>query len=176
MNVVFDTSALMSLAAGKVLELAVLHCDALIPERVKSEVIGISQNINFEGNLAKDVLNYIEHEIQVIPSTKTSLRGEIECAHIANEIEEVDFLITDDIAALQELEKLCIKSVRFSTIIVYALFLKGAITKKHGLQIIERMRVQRNWKDNLIYEQAIILWDKLEQNDDDLFFQKENKK
>lgn len=160
MKIVLDTSALISLAAGGVLELTVSSIDCIIPERVKNELLGLSRNRDNEGNLAREILSY--REIQVISASKKALRGEIECAYLTNDQVDVEFLISDDVVALQELEKICKKNIRFSTIIVYAFFLKGKITKKQGLQIIERMRVQRNWKDNLIYEQAMVLWGSLD--------------
>ncbi|MBI4919030.1 hypothetical protein HY837_03810 [archaeon] len=66
-------------------------------------------------------------------------------------------MITDDTVALEKLEKICKKKVRFSTMLIYALIIKKKLTKKQALSILERMRVKRNWKDNVIFEQAKIL-------------------
>lgn len=161
MKIVLDTSALLSLAAGNVLGLITENIDCVIPKRVESELSGISKNNNFEGNLAKEIMSFIGKEISALQAYKSSKEGELECAYLANELKDVEFLITDDTMALEKLEKLCEKKVRFSTIIVYALYLKRKITKKQGLDIIERMRVKRNWKDNILFEQAKLLWEEL---------------
>lgn len=161
MRVVLDTSALLSLASGNILDLAVASVNCVIPERVRAELLGLSMNNDFDGNLAKKVLDLLGKEITVIDSSKASAEGEVECVYLANELEDAEFLITDDSAALEKLEKLCKKPVRFSTMFLYAFCLKKKITKMQALQILERMRVKRNWKDNLIFEQAKILIEEL---------------
>lgn len=161
MKIVLDTSALMSLAAGGILELALESITCVVPERVRAEVQGLSKNNDFDGNLATSIFEVLGEEIEVLDAYKKSTEGEIECAYLANEIDEVEFLITDDTLALERLEKICKKAVRFSPIILYALCLKKKITKIQALKILERMRVKRNWKDNIIFEQAAILMDQL---------------
>ena len=158
MRIVIDTSALLSLAAGNILELAVKVFNFVIPIRVKQELERISKNRDFEGNLAKELLSYLDREIKVIESYKSSREGELECAYLANELEDVEFLITDDTNALEKLEKISKKEVNFSTLIVYSLYLSRKISKEQGWKIIERMMVKRNWKDNIIFEQAKLLW------------------
>ena len=161
MRIVIDTSALLSLAAGNILELAVKVFNFVIPIRVKQELERISKNRDFEGNLAKELLSYLDREIKVIESYKSSREGELECAYLANELEDVEFLITDDTNALEKLEKISKKEVNFSTLIVYSLYLSRKISKEQGWKIIERMMVKRNWKDNIIFEQAKLLWNNL---------------
>lgn len=161
MKIVLDTSALMSLAAGGCLDLTTSSLECAIPERVNAELKGLSKNNDFEGNLAKQILSFVNKEIRVYQAYKTSKQGEMECAYLANELDDIEFLITDDTMALQKLEKTCTKKVRFSTIIVYALCLKNKITKSQAFKILEQMRVKRNWKDNIIYEQALIMLEKL---------------
>lgn len=160
MNVVIDTSSLMSLAAGRILEFTIENITLIIPERVQIEVRGLSKNNDFEGSLAKQIKEFLSKEIKVVPSPKTSQEGEVECAYLANSLNEVEFLITDDTVALEKLERICKKKVRFSTLILYALYLNNKISKKQALQVLERMRVKRNWKDNVIFEQAVILLEK----------------
>jgi len=62
---------------------------------------------------------------------------------------------------LSKLEKICTKEIRFSPIIPYALCLKGKMTKKQAIHTLEQMRIKRNWKDNIIFEQALILLEQL---------------
>ncbi|HLC20117.1 MAG TPA: hypothetical protein VJK72_04305 [Candidatus Nanoarchaeia archaeon] len=161
MKIVLDTSALMSLAAGRCLDLVVGSLECVIPERVREELVGLSRNNDFEGNLAKHILDHLDKEIVVHPSYKQSKQGEIECAYLANDLNGAEFLVTDDTLALEKLEKICTKNVRFSTLLIYALCLKDKITKLQAFEILERMRVKRNWKDNVIYEQALLLLERL---------------
>ena len=161
MKVITDTSALLSLAAGDILDLTLESIGCIIPVRVKEEVKGISRNNTFEGNLAKKVFAYIDQEIVVIETNKSSPDGEIECAYLANQIKDAELVITDDTNAIEKLEKICDTKIRFSTIILYALYLKGRINKDRARIVLERMRVKRDWKDNIIYEQAILLLDSL---------------
>lgn len=161
MKIVLDTSALMSLAAGGILEIVAESIDCVVPERVQAELQGIGKNNDFEGNIAKNIFELLGKEIEVLEAYKKSAEGEIECAYLANEIDEVEFLITDDTRALERLEKICKKSIRFSPLILYALCLKKKLTKVQALNVLERMRVKRNWKDNIIFEQAALLLEEL---------------
>lgn len=161
MRIVIDTSGLLSLAAGNILELATKFFDFIIPTRVKQEIDGIAKNNNFETKLAKNVLFYINNEIKIIDAYKISQQGELECAYLANELDDVEFLITDDIKILEKLGKISKKEVNFSTLIVYSLYLSGKISKEQGWKAIERMGVKRNWKNNIIFDQAKLLWNSL---------------
>ena len=105
MRIVIDTSGLLSLAAGNILELATKFFDFIIPTRVKQELDGIRKNNDFEANLAKNVLSYIDDKIKIIDAYKISQQGELECAYLATELEDVKFLITDDTKSLKKLEK-----------------------------------------------------------------------
>lgn len=160
MEIVVDTSALLSLEAGGILEISIEKLDFIIPLRVKEEITGLSKNNDFEGNLAKNVLGYIDNEIKVIESSKRYNEGELEAAYLAKERSSIEFIITDDVSAIEKMEKIADKPIRFSTMIVYALCIKGIKTFEQGWKIIERMAVKRIWKDNLIFESAKLMWNK----------------
>jgi len=157
MKIAIDTSALLSLEAGGILETAVEKLNLVISRRIKEELTGLSKNNDFEGNLAKNILGY---EIAVIDSSKRFDDGELEVAYLAKETSDIEFIISDDISAMKKMEKISDKPIRFSTMIVYALCLKGIKTFDQGWKIIERMAVKRDWKDNLIFESAKLMWDK----------------
>ena len=160
MEIVVDTSALLSLEAGGVLEISIEKLDFIIPLRVKEEITGLSKNNDFEGNLAKNILGYIDNEIKVIESSKRYNEGELEAAYLAKERASIEFIITDDVSAIEKMEKIADKPIRFSTMIVYALCIKGIKTFEQGWKIIESMAVKRIWKDNLIFESAKLMWNK----------------
>lgn len=156
MRIVFDTSALLSLAAGGILELAIGNFGTCIPRRVEEELRGISKKSTFEGNLAKRVLEYVAIEIEVIP-TINMVNGEFACVELANDLED-SVLLSDDIAALEKLKRLCKREVLFSTTLLTALYWRKIITKERALSVLERIRVKRNWKNNAIFEQAYELF------------------
>ncbi|MBI4451524.1 hypothetical protein HY642_06115 [Candidatus Woesearchaeota archaeon] len=160
MKFVFDTSALLSLAAGGILELTTASIDCVIPERVAGELRGLSRERAFEGNLAREVLDFIDNGIMIFEASKSFVSGEMEAARLAKDRDDVAFLITDDVASLEIVEKQAGKPVRFSTAIVYALCLKKKLTLEQGWNTVERMSVNRNWKDNAIVEHAKIMWKK----------------
>jgi len=156
--IVFDTSGLMSLEAGRILELVTESIDCVIPERVAQELKGLASTHGFEGNIAKNILSLVGNVIQVQRASKTFQEGELEAAQLAKDL-KADFVITDDMRDLKKVERMATPTqVRFSTMIVYALYLKGKITKSQGWSIINHMAVKRDWKDNLIFESAKILW------------------
>ena len=159
MEIAIDTSALLSLEAGGVLEIAVEKLDFIISPRIKEELTGLSKNNDFEGNLAKNVIEYIDNEIKVVEPSKRFEEGELEIAYLAKEKSDIEFIITDDVAAREKMEKISNKPIRFSTMIVYALCLKGIKTFDQGWKIMERMAVKRVWKDNLIFESAKLMRD-----------------
>ena len=158
MKIVVDTSALLSLEAGGILEIAAEKLDFVISPRIMGEITGLSKNNDFEGNLAKKVLGYLDNEIKIMETSKRFEDGELEIAYLAKEKEDIEFIITDDIEAIGKMEKISNKPIRFSTMIVYALCLKGIKTFEQGWKIIERMAVKRAWKDNLIFENAKLMW------------------
>ena len=157
MKIVIDTSALLSLEAGNILEIAIENFNFVIPLRIKEELVGLSKENNFEGNLAKKVLDYVEKEINVVETSKRFDDGELEAAYLAKETMDTEFIISDDIKAIEKIKNIS-KKIRFSTMIVYALCLKGLITFDQGWKIIEKMAVKRVWKDNLIFESAKLIW------------------
>ena len=158
MKIAVDTSALLSLEAGNILETAVEKLNLVISQRIKEELTGLSKNNDFEGNLAKNILGY---GIKAIAASKRFDEGELEVAYLAKEASDIEFIISDDVSAIKKMEKISDKPIRFSTMIVYALCLKGIRTFDQGWKIIERMAVKRDWKDNLIFESAKLMWDGL---------------
>ena len=158
MRIVIDTSALLSLESGNILETAVENFNFVIPVRIKEELIGLSKKNNFEGNLAKKVLNYVEKEINVVETSKRFDDGELEAAYLAKETIDIEFIISDDIKAIERIKNISKKEIRFSTMIVYALCLKEIIPLDQGWKIIEKMAVKRVWKNNLIFESAKSIW------------------
>lgn len=158
MKIVIDTSALLSLESGNILETAVENFNFVIPVRIKEELIGLGRDNNFEGNLAKKVLDYVEKEINVVETSKRFDDGELEAAYLAKETIDIEFIISDDIKAIEKIKNISKKEIRFSTMIVYALCLKEIITFDQGWKIIEKMAVKRVWKDNLIFESAKSIW------------------
>ena len=153
MRIVFDTSALLSLAAGGILELVAEHVYCVIPTKVEEELLRISLRSTFEGNLAKQVLVHIGEEIEII-STSWEYDGETACARLAQSLQDVAFLVTDDTLAVSRIQKLCDKSLLFSPHIVHMLYVFGILTQQQAISVLERMCIKRDWKHNILYVQA----------------------
>ncbi|MBI4919031.1 hypothetical protein HY837_03815 [archaeon] len=66
---------MLSLEAGKILDLVIDNFELVIPERVEEELNGISKNHHFEGNLAKRIVSFLEKEIKVLDAYKSSEEG-----------------------------------------------------------------------------------------------------
>ena len=66
MRIVLDTSALMSLTAGGILDLVAESIDCVVPGRVKAEIQGLSRNNDFDGNLAKTINEFLGNGIEVL--------------------------------------------------------------------------------------------------------------
>ena len=157
MKIILDTSAILSLASGDILETVIESIDCIVPTRVEEELRGISQNNTSLGSIAKSVLEFVGRDILVLKPSSLSFEGEIECAYLAKEQKNVLFVITDDTKAIKKIQNISKKEVRFSTLLLFALIQKRKINREQAFTILEKMRVQRDWKNNIIYEQAKIL-------------------
>jgi len=148
----------MSLTAGNVLDLVIEKFECIVPPRVREELEFLSQNHNSDGNLAKFILQFIGEKIKVLSTVNRNREGEIECAYLANELSDVAFIISDDTAAIKRLNEIIEKKLIFSTAIVYALYVNKEISLNQSKNIIKMMQLKRNWSDNLIFEDAKLLF------------------
>ncbi len=60
MRIVLDTSAILSLAMGGILEIVVNQKDCCIPLRVEEELKGLATNNDFLGKVARYSLEFVK--------------------------------------------------------------------------------------------------------------------
>jgi predicted nucleic acid-binding protein len=85
-------------------------------------------------------------------------QGEGSCAKLTKGI-DAEFLITDDLQALPELQTLTSSKVGISPIILKALTQKDVLTQREALDKLEELAEHRNWLGAPIYRRAKNLFD-----------------
>lgn len=157
--IVADTSALLSLASGNALDLFLKEFDVAVTETVVEELEELSQGNDRTAKNAERALNskdlFPTHDIEGPKPISGGIDdGEASCAVLA-ENEDADFLITDDLRALPEIENLVGKEkVAISPIVLKALVERGSIDKDIALEKLERMSEERDWLHRPIYRRA----------------------
>ncbi len=157
--IVADTSALVSLASGSVLDLFLEEFAVIISRTVMEELEELSQTDDRTGESATLVLLAADSlQIREIngekPVTDRIDEGEASSAVLLRE-QEADFLITDDLRALPEIEKLVGQDkVAISPIVLKALVKRDVLTKNQALKKLEQMGKERDWLHLPIYKKA----------------------
>lgn len=157
--IIADTSALISLASGSVLNLFFDEFEVVITETVLGELEELSQESDWTAENAKQVyrskksLKVYEISGEKPVSSRVD-EGEASCALLAQEL-EADFLITDDLRALPEIEKMVGKDrVAISPIVLRALVKRNVLDKKQALEKLKKMGKRRDWLHRPIYRKA----------------------
>lgn len=157
--IIADTSALISLASGSVLNLFLDEFEVVITETVLDELEELSQENDRTAENAKQV--YRSKESLKTRATRgekpVSSRvdeGEASCALLAQE-RDSDFLTTDDLRALPEIEKMAGKGkVAISSMVLRALVKRNVLDKQQALEKLEQMVKRRDWLHRSIYRKA----------------------
>lgn len=157
--IIADTSALISLASGSVLNLFLDEFEVVITETVLGELEELFQESDRIAGNAKQV--YRSKESLKIHGTRgekpVSSRvdeGEASCVLLAREL-KADFLITDDLRALPEIKKMVGKDkVAISPIILRALVNRNILDKKQALEKLKQIGKRRDWLHRPIYRKA----------------------
>jgi len=161
-RIVVDTSALISLAHGSVLDLALEEFHFIVSDIVIKELEETSQYSDPDGKAAQEVLKRRSKlEIrEVKPERFRSFLsgrvdpGEASCLVLA-QIEEVKAFISDDFHAMHKLEyyskKYSIKLGLCATLIK-ALTLKGRLSREEAIKIFDKIAQRRGWLGKAIYE------------------------
>lgn len=159
MVIVADTSALLSLASGSVLDLFLGEFEVAVSKTVLQELEETSQSEDLDGASAGQVL-VEEHRLEVhdvkgehFVSSRID-KGEASCIELARDL-GADFLIMDDYRALPEIEKLTAETeVAISPIVLRALMKRGLLERGKALEKLNLMGKTRDWLVRPIYEKA----------------------
>ncbi|PSQ39401.1 hypothetical protein BRD13_03065 [Halobacteriales archaeon SW_5_70_135] len=160
--IVADTSALVSLASIDLLETFLSEFDVHTTDTVIQELEETASYDDRHGDAAQAVLNNSDRiPTHSAPESFTSSRvdrGEGSCAGIANE-EGAEFLITDDLRALPELQMVTDSQVAISPIVLKALVQRDVLEQEEAVERLNELAEQRDWLGAPIYRRAKSLLD-----------------
>jgi predicted nucleic acid-binding protein len=160
--IVADTSALVSLSSADVLSMVLVEFDVHCPTLVIEELESTAAYKDSHGEAASVVLDSVSqltiHEVDT-PSVESSRidAGEAHCLGLCAAI-DAEFLITDDLRALPELQQLTDAQVALSPIVLRALVKRNCLTNDEARSKVERLAATRDWLGRPIYRRAMSLF------------------
>ncbi|MFC7020393.1 MULTISPECIES: hypothetical protein [Haloarcula] len=158
MTVVIDTSALISLAVGGVLDQTLAAFDAVTTPTVIEELEETAEYDDRHGTAATTVLQWTDtltvQDADGAPfETSRVDAGEASCVAVARDVDAA-FLVTDDYRALPELQGLVDAEVAVSPIVLRALVKRDALSSEDAETAFETIASGRDWLDAPIYRYA----------------------
>lgn len=156
--IVADTSALVSLATVDLLETTLVEFDVHTTETVLEEVEETAEYDDSAGTAADAVLEQFDqlvvHGVESEPFQSSRVdEGEGSCALLARE-RDAEFLLTDDLRALPELERVADSTVAISPIVLTALVKRDVLEQETAERKLDRLAEQRNWLGAPIYRRS----------------------
>lgn len=67
----------------------------------------------------------------------------------------------DDLKAIQRLQDKTDTKIELSVFLIFTLVYANILSKEDAWKIIEKMKLERDWQNNIIYETAKELWSSL---------------
>lgn len=161
--IVADTSALLSLAVGGVLDPVFEEFDVHVTRVVLEELHETSTHDDVHGTAAASVLErraaLTVHDVDGEPFTTSRIdAGEGSCVALVRDLDG-DFLLTDDLRALPELEASVDARIAISPIVLRALLDRGVLDREEASVHLERIAERRDWLGAPIYRRAKRLFD-----------------
>lgn len=161
--IVADTSALVSLASIHTLDLFLSEFDVHTTETVIQELEETAGYEDRHGNAAETVLTNRDrlavHQVNNMRFSSSRIdSGESSCAQLTNE-RDAEFLITDDLRALPELQVVVDARVAISPIVLKALVKRDVIGPKEANDRLARLAESRDWLGTPIYRRALDLFE-----------------
>lgn len=161
--IVADTSALISIAAIDTLELFLTEFDVHTTETVVQELEETSDYEDNHGAAAELVLENLDlmrlHRNQSGDFSSSRVdQGEGSCALLTNDL-EAEFLITDDLRALPELQAVVDARVAISPIVLRALVQRDVIESEEATRRLTMLAESRDWLGKPIYRRAQTLFE-----------------
>lgn len=161
--IVLDTSAFISLSTADSLSLILEEFDIQTTETVITELEETAEYEDIHGVAASAVLDQSSNfTVSVVPELKLSSsridQGEASCVHLCRNL-EADFLITDDLRALPELQSVTPVQVAISPIMLKVLVKRGRLTETEAKNRLDQLAKKRDWLESPIYRRAQNLFD-----------------
>jgi predicted nucleic acid-binding protein len=155
--IVADTSALISIASIDLLGAFLTEFDVHTTETVVEELEQTSEYDDIHGEAADTVLNCLNqvntHQVEGEFTSSRVDEGEGSCALLTKEI-EADFLITDDLRALPELQNVTDAKTAISPIVLKAFVKRGVLEQEETIEKLTQLAEQRDWLGAPIYRRA----------------------
>jgi predicted nucleic acid-binding protein len=160
--IVADTSALISIASIDFLDTFLTEFNVHTTETVIEELEETSEYDDRHGDAAQTVLdnrNRINtHQVKGEFTSSRVDQGEGSCALLTKEI-EADFLITDDLRALPELQNVADAKAAISPIVLKALVKRDVLGQNEAVSKLDELAEQRDWLGAPIYRRAKSLFE-----------------
>ncbi|WP_254862119.1 hypothetical protein [Halovivax gelatinilyticus] len=161
--IVVDTSALISLVTADALELVLEAFNTHTTETVIEELETTAEYTDVHGEAAANVLeNRSQFTVHPVadPALETSRidRGEASCVGLCQKL-DADFLLTDDLRALPELQTVTRAQVAISPIVLKALVNRDILETEDARDRVEQLAETRDWLGRPIYRRAQNLFD-----------------
>jgi predicted nucleic acid-binding protein len=160
--ILVDTSAFLSLAIGDALHVVLDEFDAHTTETVVDELDATADYDDRHGAAAETVLQHADritvHSVSDPIQSSRIDAGEGSCAVLATET-GAEFLLTDDLRALPELQSATTAQVALSPIVLKALVERDALTRPEAVRRLEAIAETRDWLGAPIYRRARRLFD-----------------
>lgn len=158
--IVTDTSALISLATTDVFGTFLDEFEIHTTETVVQELEETATYDDQHGAAASAVLDSVDDDhISVYAPANASIEstridpGEASCLAIERELHP-DFLLTDDLRALPELQTLSEAQVAISPIVLRALVKRGCLTNEAAQAQLDLLSRTRGWLGTPIFHRA----------------------
>ena len=160
-KIVIDTSALISLSHGGLLDLVLEEFRVVVSDLIIEELKKMAEYDDEDGKAAREILTEISRlemraidmkEIGRIVTSRLD-EGEASCVLLA-QAEDIEALISDDFKAMHQLQYYSSQhsfDLGLGAALIHALVLRGKLSKAEALESIERIASKRDWLGRSIY-------------------------
>jgi predicted nucleic acid-binding protein len=160
--IVADTSALISCASVDLLDTLCSEFDVHTTTLVIEELEATAEYTDTHGDAAETILETVDnirtHDVQDEFTSSRVDHGEGSCALLANEV-DAEFVLTDDLRALPELQTVTDATVAISPIVLRALVERDVLDHEEARANLDDPADQRDWLGAPIYRRATRLFD-----------------
>ncbi|MFB6283601.1 MAG: hypothetical protein ABEK59_06665 [Halobacteria archaeon] len=156
--IVVDTSALVTLSTAGTVEIVSEEFDVHTTQTVISELSSTAEYRDIHGKAAEKVLEFSSgitvHGTEDLDFESSRVdRGEASCAVLTRQ-KEFEFLVSDDLRAVPELQNLSDAKLVISPVLLKALVKREVLGKEKSKEIVEEMAENRDWLGSPIYRKA----------------------
>lgn len=160
---VVDTSAFVSLGIADCHDLLITEFEVVTTGRVLTELEATADHDDPHGRAATAVLDRrsalaVHHVEESLPETSRVDAGEGSCVRLVRTL-DADFLLTDDLRALPELQRLVDATVAISPIVLRAFVERGVLDRADARERLETIAETRSWLGAPIYRRARALFE-----------------